>query len=103
MSEISTDPAAIHMATTDVLPLEVDMTAQLPAGGSVGTPACTLTDRADGTVVTLADEPVVAGNVVTQPIRGSALTARHVYQLRVVYAASESVTLTTVTEIVVLL
>lgn len=100
MSELSTVPATVEMATTDVVPVEVDMTAQLPSGGSVTSPVCTLT-AADGTAVILADDPVVAGNVVTQTVRGSALTAGQIYRLRIAYTAAVGVTFTTVTGIVV--
>ena len=67
--------------------------------GSVTVPSSTLVDTTTDQTVSLQDAPSVSGNVVTQIVRGSALTANHVYQLIVTYTAAANTVLTTVTVI----
>lgn len=98
--QLSTSPPSIPLATTDEVPFAVDMTAQLPQGGSVSDPIVTLTDIPSGTAITLPS-PTVSGNSVVQILRGADLTPGHQYLLRVVYNAAVDTVLTTFTGIFV--
>lgn len=103
LGPIGTNPAAVGMATTDVIPYGVDMTNALPSGGSVSGVTCLLTDLRTGQKITLEDNPTVAGNVVTQIVRGSQLVAGHYYRLTIVFSAATNTVLTVAVEIACLI
>ena len=98
--DLATDPPEVTQATAENVPWAVDLTNALPSGGSVSAVATTLTDLTlNGKTVTLADPAVVAGNVVTQIVRGSVLTVGHSYLLQITYTAAANTVLTSLTVI----
>lgn len=98
--DLATDPAEVTQATAENVPWAVDMTNALPSVGSVSAVTTSLVDLTlNGETVTLADAPVVAGNVVTQIVRGSVLTAGHSYRLQITYTAAANTVLTSLTVI----
>lgn len=99
LGPLGTSPFTVAMATTDEIPYGVDMTNALPSGGSVSGVSCTLLDLGTGQKITLQDSPSVAGNIVTQIVRGSALLASHHYRLTVVFTAAANTILTVAFEI----
>lgn len=87
---LSCVPPVWVMATTEEMPLAFDTTnvlenAQVPYG-----PTCVLTDVSvgRGLIVDLPTDPTVSGNIVTQQVDGSALTAGHIYTLAVTFSAA---------------
>lgn len=80
---IATNPGGFIMATSETWPLGFDTTNLLINDEVPSLPVSTLTDLFTGETVTLEDEPYIIGNVVTQVVRGSQLTAKHQYSLAV--------------------
>jgi hypothetical protein len=93
---LATNPATVSQGTTENVYWAIDMTAALPAGGTVTAPATVFTDLNSGTVIALTDSPTVSGNVVTQRVTGNKLTANHLYEMAVTYTAAANVTLTSI-------
>lgn len=88
MSALSTQPATWQIATTETLPLGVDMAALLLEGETITSPTADLVDPDDGAAVEGGvGMPSVAGSVVTQTITGSELTAGTTYRLVVSFVA----------------
>jgi hypothetical protein len=99
--ELSTVPPGQTMATTEVRSFGIDMTnllASIP-NSSISGVSTALQDVTIDLPVALVDVPTVFGNVVTQPVRGSALTVGHNYELRVTFTAAPLSVLTVVLEI----
>jgi len=93
---LATNPATVTQGTTENVFWGIDMTAALPAGGTVTSPTTVFTDLATGSVITLTDAPTVSGNVVTQRVTGNKLTANHLYEMAVTYTAAANVNLTSI-------
>lgn len=93
---LSTVPPEFRMARSERFPLAFDVSNE---GSSPTSPAFVMTDANDGTVVTLDDEPTTNGNVVTQIVNGSALTAEHSYELALTCVINPATTITMVLSI----
>jgi len=91
LSVLDTNPSSFLMASAEILPIGIDVTALLSTGQSIGEYSITVTDYATASPVTLADTPAVSGNVVTQIIRGSELQPSSTYRVNLVFNAAPSV------------
>jgi hypothetical protein len=98
-SEVATVPPSRRQLTTDIIPWAVDFTEQLQTGQTVTSPSTKMIDQGTGATITLSDAPSVAGNIVSQVVRGSELTAGHRYWLIFNYVAGVLTTLGAVLEI----
>ena len=89
---VYTSPNTVDVLTGEILPIAVDFARLLASGQTATVPTSSLTDLTTGAAVTLADQPTVSGTVLTQIVRGAALTAGHNYRLVVgVTAATTTV------------
>jgi len=89
---ILVSPPSFVMQSSEELPLGFDATALLLSGQTVSSPTTVLTDLTTSTTITLANAPTVSGNIVTQVVVGSQLTADHVYRLVVTFTAGTDTT-----------
>jgi hypothetical protein len=91
---IDTLPATIEVGSTDALLFTFDPTTYQNATGDTGLrfPTSVLTDTSTtpNSVVTLSDVPSVSGGLITQMLRGSALTVGHTYSLVIGYTGTPS-------------
>lgn len=85
LNDFSTDPASRDIATTEYMPGVWDYAALLSGGESLSSPTVTVTDVRTGSAVAAAlqGSAAVAGNTVTQTIKGSALTPGRQYRVLV--------------------
>lgn len=85
-SVLDTNPDIFEMASTESLPLGVDMAALLAEGETISSPSATLTDLDTGlSVPASVSAPAVAGSVVTQTL--TALEQDRDYRLAVSFTA----------------
>lgn len=96
MSETSTIPSTVHMASTDVLPLDCDATALLIGSELVASVTTSLTNLTTKAAVTLSDAPTVDAGATgaTQIVRGSELAAGTSYRLAYVLTLTSGTVLT---------
>lgn len=88
-------PKTFQMLTTEVWPLGFDMTALLD-NAALSNPQATLYDINTNKTVSLEDLANGQGNIITQIVRGSQLTAPHGYRLTVTCGAGDDQTVSTV-------
>jgi len=88
MSSVDVTPASFSMLTTETLPLAFDASTLLADGESVSDVSVTLVSLGDASTVDLADDPSVAGNVITQVVDGSQLSPDQRYRLAVTFQAA---------------
>jgi len=88
VSLLDTDPPSRDMATSETLPFGFDVSALLLGGESVTLPTSTLRDTQKNTNVAGLAAPTVSGNIITQSVVGSSLTAGHTYWLVVSFQAA---------------
>jgi hypothetical protein len=81
-------PATAVITTLETWPWGFDATNLLAEGDSITSPVSVMVDTNTGAAVTLSDSPTIDGNVITQIVRGSELTAGHSYRLTVTFTAS---------------
>lgn len=77
-------PSLIQQSTLATIAWPCDVTAQAGAGAPTS-PSTVFLDLTTGTTVVLADRPTISGNVISQIVRGSVLTAGHSYRLSFLY------------------
>lgn len=86
---VYTTPARFEVTTLESVKTPGwDTTNYLVGAETPTSPVVVCWDQTANALVTLTDSPSVTGNVIVQPVRGSALTARHLYLLRVTFTAS---------------
>lgn len=89
-SQLSTTPATFDMATTELFPVNIDMTAYLQTGQSVQgspTPMATVIDQSNNQTISAAVQgtPTINGNLVQVSLNGAALRSGGVYTLIVTF------------------
>jgi len=84
----SSIPSQVSQATSETLPWKFDVTKLLQVGDTVTSPTSVFTDLTIGSDIVLPDLPAASGNVVTQIVNGSVLTAGHQYRLVVSFVAN---------------
>jgi hypothetical protein len=101
LGALATNPTNLPQSTSDTIPYGVDCTNAIStiSGGSVSSPVTKLFDMTAQQTITLQDSPTLSGNIVTQIVRGSVLTANHQYRLSVQFTAATSTVLTVFLEI----
>jgi hypothetical protein len=90
-NQLTTVPASITFGAAEQWTVGIDCTQQLSAytsGTAPTSPAVVLADARTGAVVTLPDAPSVTGNIVSQHIAKSHVTAGRLYQLTLTYTPS---------------
>lgn len=97
----STLPPSYTTTSAEDIILRLDATPLLVSAGAPSAPAAALARLVDGGAdvpVTLADAPTVAGNIISQRLRG--LVAATTYRLRVNFTTSGQVrSMTTIVEV----
>lgn len=104
MSQLTTTPGSFDMATSEVFPVNIDMTAYLTGSQTVQTnPASTaiVIDQSNNQTMANAVQgsPAVNGNIVQVSLNGSQLRAGKAYTLQVTFYVTGTQKLTTVTTI----
>lgn len=107
-SQLSTTPAYFDMATTEVFPINIDMTAYLQAGQSVQltpVPTASLVDQSNNQAIATAlqGSPTVSGSIIQVSLNGAALRAGGVYTLIVTFYVDASHKESTITVINVII
>lgn len=85
MPQYSTTPSQVDQSTLFDIVWPVDLTPQLSGDEVATSPSSLLMDLGTQQIVTLADDPTIDGNEISQMVRGSVLTATHLYRLTFLY------------------
>lgn len=96
-TDLSTSPATVQLATTDLLALAFDVTLDLDDGEDVVSATTRLLNLNTSATVALDELPDVADNTVTQLIDGSDLARGVDYELAWVFTISPTKVLTRTT------
>jgi hypothetical protein len=88
----STRPSIIQQSTLETIAWSVDVSAEVTqSSGPPSTPSSAMLDKFNGLGVALSDAPTLNGNLVSQIVRGSALTPGHSYRLSFVVVIAGNV------------
>lgn len=98
MSAFATNPASIDMATTDTIPLSVDLSALLSTGDSVTNVSLVFKDLQINRVISLSAF-TQNGNVITQVIPGNLLKVHGSYRVTIVFTANTNKIFTVITDV----
>lgn len=88
MTTLTTVPHTVEQSTLEDIKWGIDLTAQLTVTQTPTAVVCILTSPSGVAIAMTADDPVVAGKIVSQRVRKGKLTNLGNYQLAVLFTPS---------------